>query len=193
MSLIIRKYADNIDVGLKGIVVKGHNITIALISRRSRHRVGTRYFSRGVDSNGDVSNFNETEQFVSAENHEMSHVQVRGSIPLHWAEVISLKYKPQLRIFGYPDKSLPVARQHFDQLTRAYGDVQIINLVNSKGHELPLKNSFESIIKMIDDKRVHYTYFDFHTECAGLKWYRIGRLVDQLGVVLENHGYIKCG
>ena len=163
-------------------------MTIALISRRSRYRVGTRYFSRGLDERGNASNFNESEQLVSVDNHEVSHVQVRGSVPLQWAEVISLKYKPKLRLFGTPEMSLPLARQHFDQLARTYGDVQCVNLVNSKGHELPIKNSFESLIKLIDDKRVHYKYFDFHTECAGLKWYRIGKLVDQLGIVLENHG-----
>jgi hypothetical protein len=36
-------------------------ITMALISRRSRHRAGTRYLRRGVDDCGNVANFVETE------------------------------------------------------------------------------------------------------------------------------------
>src|SRR6266702_6906620 len=49
---------------IKNTSVKGTPLTFILITRRSRHRAGTRYFSRGIDENGNVSNFNETEQVV---------------------------------------------------------------------------------------------------------------------------------
>jgi hypothetical protein len=85
-------------------------LTVALISRRSRYRVGTRFFSRGIDADGNVSNFNETEQMLlipsAAGQKWMSYVQTRGSIPVLWAEVMDLKYKPKLRIFGQIDKSV---------------------------------------------------------------------------------------
>ena len=85
-------------------------LTVALISRRSRFRAGTRFFSRGIDVDGNVSNFNETEQMIlipgSTGQTWMSYVQTRGSIPLYWAEVMNLKYKPRLRIFGQIDKSV---------------------------------------------------------------------------------------
>jgi len=35
---------------------------ISVLSRRSRHRAGTRYKRRGVDSKGDCANYVETEQ-----------------------------------------------------------------------------------------------------------------------------------
>lgn len=86
-------------------------LTVALISRRARHRVGTRFFSRGIDVNGNVSNFNETEQLLLipsiAGQKWMSYVQTRGSIPVYWSEVMDLKYKPKLRIFGQIDKAVP--------------------------------------------------------------------------------------
>jgi len=85
-------------------------LTLALISRRSRFRVGTRFFSRGIDDDGNVSNFNETEQMVLIPGTRgqkwMSYVQTRGSVPVYWAEVMNLKYKPKLRIFGQIDKSV---------------------------------------------------------------------------------------
>jgi phosphatidylinositol 4-phosphatase len=85
-------------------------ITVALISRRSRFRVGTRYFSRGIDANGNVSNFNETEQMLLVPGTSgqtwMSYVQTRGSVPLYWAEVMDLKYKPKLRLFGQLDRAV---------------------------------------------------------------------------------------
>lgn len=39
-------------------------MTFILITRKSRHRAGTRYFTRGVDENGNVANYNETEQIL---------------------------------------------------------------------------------------------------------------------------------
>lgn len=97
--------------------VNGHLIQICLISRRSRYRAGTRYFRRGVDSEGHVANFNETEQILiidpNATNRlgsspgeygaRLSFVQIRGSIPLYWAEVNTLAYKPDLVVMEKPD------------------------------------------------------------------------------------------
>lgn len=88
--------------------INNKNFAWGLITRRSRHRPGTRYFSRGIDAEGHVSNFVETEQLVlydgpattqSIEGKiELSYVQTRGSIPVYWAQVINLKYTPRLWI-----------------------------------------------------------------------------------------------
>lgn len=51
-----------------------------LISRRSWRRAGTRMFSRGIDSSGNVSNFVETEQIVEYDGDMTSFVQVRLQI-----------------------------------------------------------------------------------------------------------------
>jgi hypothetical protein len=90
--------------------------TFALFSRRSRHRAGTRYFSRGVDAQGNVSNFNETEQIVVADSGSdgsasalpggqiiLAHVQTRGSIPIYWTQINNVKYTPKLKIFDNPE------------------------------------------------------------------------------------------
>ena len=95
--------------------VASSRITFALISRRSRYRAGTRYFRRGVDHEGNVANFNETEQIVIVNpkhpptSHEepqsitLSFVQTRGSVPVYWAEVANLRYKPDLQIMDQRD------------------------------------------------------------------------------------------
>ena len=83
-----------------------------LISRRSRFRAGTRYFRRGADHEGNVANFNETEQVVLLDRPgkptgdmgiRLSFVQIRGSVPLYWAEINTLRYKPDLTIMDRPD------------------------------------------------------------------------------------------
>lgn len=87
--------------------IKNFHVLLYLISRRSRYRAGTRYFRRGIDEDGNVANFNETEQMVFIDKadaeeqkfpHLLSYVQTRGSIPLYWAEINTLRYKPDLRI-----------------------------------------------------------------------------------------------
>jgi hypothetical protein len=90
--------------------INNQSFVWGLITRRSRHRPGTRYFSRGIDAQGHVSNFVETEQLVlydgpsSADSKdvygktELSYVQTRGSIPVYWTQVINLKYTPRLWI-----------------------------------------------------------------------------------------------
>ena len=82
-------------------------IRLGLISRRSRHRAGTRYFRRGVDPEGHVANFNETEQVLLVGGDEsgtqLSFVQIRGSIPVYWAEINTLRYKPDVQIMELQD------------------------------------------------------------------------------------------
>lgn len=104
-------------VELNQCKINGKSFAWGLITRRSRHRPGTRYFSRGIDAQGHVSNFVETEQIVlydgaSTSQHvvgevELSFVQTRGSIPVYWAQVINLKYTPRLWI-GETRKSVGV-------------------------------------------------------------------------------------
>ncbi|NXT02652.1 SAC2 phosphatase, partial [Jacana jacana] len=70
---------------------------VALISRRSRHRAGMRYKRRGVDKNGNVANYVETEQLIHVHNHTLSFIQTRGSVPVFWSQV-GYRYNPRPRL-----------------------------------------------------------------------------------------------
>jgi hypothetical protein len=61
-------------------------LQILLISRRRYAMSGTRYNARGLDDEGNVANFVETEQVLCYRNHVFSFVQVRGSVPLFWQQ-----------------------------------------------------------------------------------------------------------
>jgi len=86
--------------------VNGRSLELCLISRRSRFRAGTRYFRRGIDQEGHAANFNETEQIIAVRSESdpeeyssrLSFVQIRGSAPVFWAEINTLRYKPDLQI-----------------------------------------------------------------------------------------------
>lgn len=222
---------------------KGTPLTMVLITRRSRHRGGTRYFSRGIDEEGHVSNYNETEQVVilndsgsgmsgftggnnmqtskteSREMQIMAYVQTRGSVPVYWAEINTLSYTPKLQIRGI-DSALSAAAAHFDEQVRFYGDNYLVNLVNQKGREQRVKEAYEEVVQKLqsspkesvqgntntDEKfhviesgsskhtfdRVHYIYFDFHSETKGMKLHRAQLLLDRMQEALLAQQYFRA-
>jgi hypothetical protein len=155
--------------------IKTTPLTIVLITRRSRHRAGTRYFSRGIDEEGNVSNFNETEQIIilndstgglsgfagggsaqdgghgslgGKEVQILSYIQTRGSVPVYWAEVNTLHYTPKLQVRGV-ESAVAAARAHFREQIRLYGDNYLVNLVNQKGREKRVKDAYEQLVKIL--------------------------------------------
>ncbi|OIW23973.1 putative SAC1 protein [Coniochaeta ligniaria NRRL 30616] len=229
---------------------KSTPLTLVLITRRSRHRGGTRYFSRGLDDEGHASNYNETEQVVvlndnsgsgmggfagsgdmqsgklggssasdGKETQILSYVQTRGSVPVYWAEVNTLKYIPRIQIRAV-EAALPAARAHFEEQIRIYGDNYLVNLVNQKGREARVKQAYEQMVEALvtapkertqadqftEEKfhtiepgtakelfdRLHYVYFDFHTETKGLQMHRAQLLVDRLQDALDKQQYFRA-
>lgn len=168
--------------------VKSTSFTFALISRRSRHRAGTRYFSRGIDENGNVSNYNETEQVVilnditgglagfaggeSMANEKASKsgqdlqvlafVQTRGSVPVYWAEVNNLQYTPRLQVRGV-ETAMEAARKHFTEQVQQYGENYIVNLVNQKGREARVKAAYEQLVRTLISSSAEATETDEKT------------------------------
>lgn len=223
--------------------IKSTSFVFALITRRSRHRAGTRYFSRGIDEQGHVSNYNETEQIVILNDtagglsgfaggqsmksgkadlgqdlQVLSFVQTRGSVPVYWAEVNNLKYTPTLQVRGV-ETAIGAARRHFSEQIELYGDNYMVNLVNQKGREERVKKAYEQLVRTLvasstenteaDEKtsekvhtlepsqsqkeldRLHYIYFDFHSETKGLRWHRAELLMDRLINGLSRGGYFR--
>ncbi|KAJ3555857.1 hypothetical protein NP233_g12105 [Leucocoprinus birnbaumii] len=189
---------------LRPTLLHGRHMHLCLISRRSRFRAGTRYFRRGIDKDGHVANFNETEQIVLLESPtpgglqdtnvvaKLSFVQIRGSVPVFWAEVNTLRYKPDLQIMDLQETA-DVMRRHLQEQVDTYGDQALVNLVNQKGHEKPVKEAYERFIAQLNLPNVHYEYFDFHNECSKMRWDRISLLIDRIKEDLERHGYFHLG
>ncbi|KAF8971430.1 SacI homology domain-containing protein [Flammula alnicola] len=178
---------------------------LALISRRSRFRAGTRYFRRGVDREGNVANFNETEQILLVEGPttrgslratddnyaaKLSFVQIRGSVPVFWSEINTLRYKPDLQIMDLQTTS-DAMHTHLTTQTKLYGEQSLVNLVNQKGYEKPVKEAFERQFAELGLPNVKYEYFDFHHECKNMRWDRISVLIDKMKEDLDKNGYFQ--
>ena len=169
--------------------IKSTPLTFTLITRRSRHRAGTRYLTRGMDEQGHVANFNETEQIVvindplggaggpyagastrngtvgGLDHHDvqtMSYVQTRGSVPVYWAEVSTLHYTPDLQIRGV-ETAVNSAKRHFDEQIRIYGDNYLVNLVNQRGREDRVKQAYEQMVRTLVSSSSEATQADYVT------------------------------
>ena len=186
-------------LNIKSATLNGRDLIFGLISRRNRKRAGTRYFSRGIDAEGNVSNFNETEQLLLLDSDpapagpvhgeiKYAYVQTRGSVPVYWAEINNLRYKPDLRILDL-DRTAESVDKHFEQQVAIYGDQYLVNLVNQKGYEQPVKEAFERAVEVMANSHVHYTYFDFHHECKNLRFDRVSVLLDGLDLELHQQGF----
>lgn len=90
-----------VEVGIENIndspEARFETFTLSIISRRSRFRAGTRYKRRGVDEQGYCANYVETEQMITYHHHQVSFVQVRGSVPVYWSQP-GFKYRPPPQI-----------------------------------------------------------------------------------------------
>uniref|UniRef100_M4BJ99 SAC domain-containing protein n=1 Tax=Hyaloperonospora arabidopsidis (strain Emoy2) TaxID=559515 RepID=M4BJ99_HYAAE len=131
---------------LKKCDVNGQRCDILLVTRRSWRRVGTRFNVRGVDKDGSVANFAETEMLLVKPSRAVcSYVQVRGSIPLYWDQMVTLKYMPRTRYAFSGHESVVdwnelAFRAHMDNLIQRYGHITCVNLIDKAGKSATVRD-----------------------------------------------------
>ncbi|WZZ26699.1 hypothetical protein YC2023_010100 [Brassica napus] len=163
-------------------------VDITLIARRCTRRNGTRMWRRGADLDGYVANFVETEQIVQMNGYSSSFVQVRGSVPFMWEQIVDLTYKPKFEIVQ-PEEATHIAERHFLDLRKKYGSVLAVDLVNKHGGEGRLSEKFASIMQHITGDEIRYLHFDFHRICGHIHFERLSILYEQIEGFLEQNGY----
>ncbi|XP_051170756.1 phosphatidylinositol-3-phosphatase SAC1 [Leptopilina boulardi] len=175
-------------VSLNTIVINGIAFNWGIVSRRSIQRAGTRLFSRGIDGNGNVSNYVETEQLIEVNGDRSSFVQTRGSIPLFWQQAPNLKYKPKPQLIPHEDHQTACTR-HFEAQIFHYGKQILVNLIDHNGAEGELERAYRDIVNRIGNQNVRLESFDFHAECRKMRWDRLTILMDRLAHDREQIGY----
>ncbi|XP_062319959.1 phosphatidylinositide phosphatase SAC2 [Osmerus eperlanus] len=179
--------------------------TVALISRRSRHRAGMRYKRRGVDTDGHVANFVETEQLIHVHSHTLSFVQSRGSVPVFWSQA-GYRYNPRPRLEKGEKETIPYFAAHFDEQLRLYQKQVIVNLVDQSGREKIIGDAYLKQVLLYNNPNLTYVSFDFHEHCRGMKFENVQTLtdaisdliidmrwgwVDQAGVICKQEGIFR--
>ncbi|KAK0423727.1 hypothetical protein QR680_008299 [Steinernema hermaphroditum] len=165
------------------------NLVLTLISRRSKNRAGVRYLRRGVDADSNVANFVETETIMRIFGHQLSFIQIRGSVPVFWSQR-GYKYRPPLVIDKPMNDSLPVFKTHFEQLISYYkAPISVINLVDQTGRELGLARSFLEHTLEADMPELAYFSFDFHHHCRALRFQKVNELMNALDDQFNRIGF----
>ncbi|XP_020578164.1 phosphoinositide phosphatase SAC8 isoform X2 [Phalaenopsis equestris] len=178
---IIQGSFRTIDFTLKHLPAK-----ISLISRRCNRRLGTRMWRRGANLEGDTANFIETEQLLELEGFKFSFLQVRGSIPLLWEQIVDLSYKPRLRIIGHGETAKVVER-HFNDLIQRYGNIVVLDLTDEHGDEGQLSCAYAAEMEKLS--HVRYVSFDFHCHCAKGRLDNLKILYDEISEDFQKQGY----
>lgn len=173
-------------VAIKNCRVNSRVFKLALISRRSSHRVGVRYYTRGLDGEGNAANFVETEQIMLLETAQASFVQTRGSVPLLWSQAPDLMYKPR-PVLALDNQAISF-NKHFAEQINTYGNQLVLNLLDNKGNEKMLSENFKLQVNE-SGLGISYTHFDFHKECSKLRWYNLFKLMDILEQAQDEMGF----
>ncbi|GMP85887.1 hypothetical protein CsSME_00038881 [Camellia sinensis var. sinensis] len=166
--------------------LKNSPATVTLISRRCTRRLGTRMWRRGANLEGETANFIETEQLLEFEGFRSSFLQIRGSIPLLWEQIVDLSYKPQLNIIDHEQQSKVVER-HFRDILQKYGETVAVDLTDQHGGEGKLSMAFAAELEKLPN--VRYISFNFHQYCGNSNLDNIHILYDQVSEDFEKQGY----
>lgn len=167
-----------------------HPFLLTLTSRRSVKRSGLRYLRRGIDDEGNCANSVETEQILSSPSWEQpttirSFVQFRASIPLYFSQS-PYAFKPVPILHQPPEVNRKAFNLHFQELRRRYGPVQIVLLVDRQGGEKKIGEEYERFAGGVGD--LSFKWFDFHTECRGMKFENVQKLVHSLEDTMKSIG-----
>ncbi|KIV78184.1 hypothetical protein, variant 2 [Exophiala sideris] len=189
LTSVIRGFVKSLHVPPSSSPIRGTApglpATLTVISRLSSRRAGTRFNSRGVDDNGNVANFVETETiFWSPSGLCFSYTQIRGSIPIFWESASSLiPGQQKIQITRSPEATQPAFDKHFATLERTYGAVHIVNLLSAfKPGEVELTERYRLHVKRSPLRRqvegeeeehhlLRETEFDFHERTKGATGY----------------------
>jgi hypothetical protein len=195
LTSAIRGFALTITVPTSSAPIKvrgsGMPSTMTLISRLSCRRAGTRFNSRGIDDDGNVANFVESETIYWAPSGVcFSYVQVRGSVPIFWEQQSGLLPGQQkITITRSEAATQPAFDKHFDNLELSYGGIHVVNLLsNEKTQEIELSEKYRKHIRKSplnqgsekghsERDLVKLTEYDFHAETRGPGGYEAASMI----------------
>lgn len=195
LTSAIRGFVSTITVPSISSPIRGVRTTLpsilTLVSRISCRRAGTRFNSRGIDDDGNVANFVESEIILYHPSSLcFSYAQIRGSVPVFWEQATGLLPGQQkIQITRSPEATQPAFDKHFESLETKYGKTHIVNLLNelkSGESELTARYNYHVVhsplsqtIEMgrTSENGLTESQFDFHAETRGPGGYEAASLV----------------
>lgn len=153
-------------INVTTVYIGGLQAKACLISRLSCERAGTRFNVRGVNDLGHVANFVESEEVLFVNQIVLSHIIIRGSIPLFWEQPGVQVGSHRIKMSRGSEISQAAYDKHMFLLKERYDNIVIINLLSSRGSELSLNQLFNShhVTSRIGSEFPFINY-DYHTLC----------------------------
>lgn len=137
---------------------------ICLLSRLSQKRAGVRFMTRGIDDEGNVANFVETELLLKLKDGTMhSYLTLRGSVPCFWEQQGFQVAGHKIQITKSTEATLPAFQLHFTQLMQNYGNIRCLNLLSSQQvAEQSLSTEYRNLIQSLQSDALEYIEFDYN-------------------------------
>ncbi|XP_062954503.1 synaptojanin-2 isoform X2 [Cynocephalus volans] len=165
-------------VAIRTVYASHKQAKACLISRISCEHAGARFHTRGVNDDGHVSNFVETEQTIYMDDGVSSFVQIRGSVPLFWEQPGLQVGSHHLRLHRGLEANAPAFDRHMVLLKEQYGKQVVVNLLGSRGGEEVLNRAFKKLLwascHASDTPMIN---FDFHQFAKGGKLEKLENLL----------------
>ncbi|NXV91541.1 SYNJ2 protein, partial [Calonectris borealis] len=182
-------------VDIRTVYASHKKAKACLISRISCERAGARFHIRGVNDDGHVSNFVETEQTIYLDDDVSSFVQIRGSVPLFWEQLGLQVGSHHVRLNRGLEANAPAFDRHMMLLKEQYGKQVIVNLLGSRGGEEVLNRAFKKLLwassHAADTPMIN---FDYHQFAKGGKTEKLENLLrPQLKLHWEDFGIFTKG
>ena len=169
-------------VGKFFYTINKSEIQFILITRRSQNYAGTRYNTRGIDDNGNVANYCESEQILIAGDNSYSFCQLRGSAPVFFEQLGITAYTDITRGKHFSKEAF---NKHLEEINEDFPLIYFINLLNqTKTGEAPIIAEFEKQIKFIQNNNgIRYTYFNMQAECPKDNYSKIDSLMNTISPI----------
>ncbi|RCI06421.1 inositol polyphosphate 5-phosphatase, partial [Rhizopus stolonifer] len=181
-------------VGTETVDLDNERYELSVISKLSCQRAGTRFNSRGIDDNGHVANFVETETILYSDRICYGFTQIRGSVPVFWEQQGMQLVQHKIQISRGPGATQPAVKRHFDELLDRYHGVSNINLLSQKetsAGESVLSHAFNTAVQQLNygQDLVRMVNFDLHAECRGGNYDNVAILMRDIRDSIEEYGF----
>ncbi len=182
---------------VKNFEIEAQRAELALVSRVGCQNAGTRYNARGVNDDGAVANFVESEMILILPDHHLSHVQVRGSVPLFWEQkFVTTSY--QVSLTRGVDANGPAFARHFQrELQRLAMPASIVNLLSPKSEK---ENLLLEALRMVvsqnnvaadegqgDAMHIDMVEYDVRTLCKNMTFDELAPLMRTMQAAIEEN------
>ena len=169
-------------IGMFNHVINNNLIQFILITRRSQNYAGTRYNTRGINDDGNVANYCESEHIIIAKDMIYSFCQIRGSAPVFFDQLGITSYTDITRDKNFAKEAF---NKHLKEINEDFKLIYFVNLLNqTKSSEAPIIAEFEKQIKFIQDNNdIRYTFFDMQNECPKDDYSRIDILMNTISPI----------